>query len=126
MEINITEFHNDANPAMYSASACELGDNAGAITWNAAKDADFNLLDNADKLDAMRAWAKSSGGWTEQEIAAWTDNELNALFIQLVSGDIREKGADTWAEYWERSEAGQVSGALFEGTDGAIYYYLGE
>jgi hypothetical protein len=126
MEINITEFYTVADPATYSASAAELGDNASAITWNAAKEADFNLLDNADKLDAMRAWARASGGWDAAEIAAWTDNELNALFIQLISGYIREKGADTWAEYQERSEAGQVSGALFEGTDGAIYYYLGD
>jgi hypothetical protein len=126
MEINITEFYTVADPATYSASKAELGDNAGAITWNAAKEADFNLLDNADKLDAMRAWARASGGWDAAEIAAWTDNELNALFIQLISGDICEKGADTWAEYQEQSEAGQVSGCLFEGISGAIYYYLGE
>jgi hypothetical protein len=126
MEINITEFYTVADPATYSASRAEIGDNAGAITWQAAKDADFNLLDNADKLQAMRAWALFSGGWNEGEVAAWTDGELNALFIQLVSGDIREKGDDTWAEYQAQSEAGQVSGALFEGIDGHIYYYLGE
>lgn len=108
MEINITQFYNTADPATYSASAAELGDNAGAVTWQAAKDADFVLLDSADKLQAMRAWARSSGGWNAAEIATWSDVELNALFIQLVSGDIREKGKDS----------------IFEGIDGQIYYNL--
>ena len=72
---------------------------------------------------AMRAWAKDSGGWNDEEIAAWSDNELNALFIQLVSGDIREMGNSTWEEYAALSEAGQVSGCLFETQDGSIIYY---
>ena len=124
MEINITEFYNMADPANYSASCAELGDNAGTITWNAAMNADFNLLDSPDKLQAMRTWALSSGGWNEEEIVAWSDSELNALFIQLISGDIREKGDDTWAEYQAQSEAGQVSTCLFEGINGGIYYQL--
>lgn len=107
MEINITQFYNGANPTTYSASCAELGDNAGRITWDAAMGADFLLLDSPEKLDAMRAWARSSGGWDDAEIAAWDDAELNALFIQLVAGDIREKG-----------------GALSEGIDGGIYYCL--
>lgn len=122
MEINITQFYNDANPATYSASMAELGDNAGRITWNNAMGAPA-LLDTPDKLEAMRAWAKSSGGWDDAEIAAWSDLELNALFIQLVSGDIREKEGMTWEEYQALSEAGTVSGALFE-ADGQIYYIL--
>jgi hypothetical protein len=131
MEINISRFYNFADASAYSASRAEIGENAGAITWDNAINSHFTLLDNEEKLDAMRTWAKSSGGWDDDEIAAWTDDELNALFIQLVSGDIREmREMDghglTWAEYQERAEAGQVSGALFKGTDGRIYYYLGE
>ena len=127
MEINITQFYNDANPATYSASVAELGDNAGRITWdNAVQRSALGsmLLDTPDKLEAMRAWAKSSGGWNDAEIAAWSDVELNALFIQLVSGDMREKGDMSWEEYQALSEAGTVSGALFEGVDGDIYYVL--
>ncbi len=40
---------------------------------------------------------------------------------QLVSGDIREKDGMSWEEY---QESAQVSGALFEGIDGQIYYLL--
>jgi hypothetical protein len=125
MEIKITDFFNFADPAEYSASRVELGDNAGAITWNAANNADFLLLDNADKLDAMRTWARASGGWNDDEIAALNDTELNALFIQLISGDILEKGSHSWDEYAALSEAGTVSGCLFVGIDNDIYYYLG-
>lgn len=115
MEINVTKFYKYADPATYSASAAELGDNAGRITWQAAKDADFNLLDSADKLQAMREWAKSAGAWSDAEIAAWSDVELNALFIQLVSGDMRESEGMNWEEY---------EGAIFEGVGGQIYYSL--
>lgn len=123
MEINISKFMR-ADPAMYSGSVAELGDNAGKITWNNAKESGYTLLDTPDKLEAMRKWALSSGGWDAEEIAAWSDVEINALFIQLVAGDMREKGESTWAEYQEQSEAGQVSGALFKGIDGEIYYVL--
>jgi len=126
MEINITQFYNAADAEDYSASCAELGVNAGEITWNAALHADYNLIDTDEKRDALRTWAKSTGGWDSEEIAAWSDNELNALFIQLVSGDIRGKGNLSWDEYQADAEAGLVSGALFEGIGGGIYYYLGE
>lgn len=128
-EIKITDFFNDANPAMYSASRMELGYNAGEITWNNAKKCAHlgsKLLNSKDELQAMRNWAKSSGGWNAEEIATWDDIELNALFIQLISGEIREMGDDTWEQYRGMSEDGIVSGCLFEGVDGEIYYYLGE
>ena len=132
MEINITRFFNNAVPMDYSASVAEIGANAGSDTWNAAKDdADaWNMLDEADKLDAMRAWIKSSGGWDAEEIAAFSDLELNALFIQLVSGDIREclewDVSDVWTHYQELAEQGTVSSNLFKADDGQVYFYLGE
>jgi hypothetical protein len=124
MEINITQFFNDCNPCNYSASVMELGQNAGKVTWNNALYADLTLLDTPEKLQAMRDWARASGGWNTEEIAAWSDNELNALFIQLIAGDMRENGSDSWPEYEALSQAGQVSGCLFEGVDGEIYYQL--
>lgn len=37
MEINIiTEFYNNADPAMYSGSIAELGNDAGQRTWDNA------------------------------------------------------------------------------------------
>jgi hypothetical protein len=128
MEINITSF--DAPAFDYSHSIAEGGTNAARNTWNAALNGP-RLLTTDAALDAMRAWAGRTGAWEETEIAAWDDTELNALFVQLVSGDIREAGADClagidWAHYAEDSEAGQISGCMFQGDDGQIYYYLGE
>lgn len=131
MEINITKFYNEACARDYSASVAEIGNNAGADTWRAACDDApyYNLLDNADKLDAMRKWAIETGAWNAKEVSNMSTNELNALFIQLISSDIREMQkldgvGMNWDEYQEASERGVVSGALFVGIDGEIYYYL--
>lgn len=129
MEINITKFFNTACPKDYSASAAEIGENAGRITWAAACDdtMDWNLLDDANKLDCMRGWLKASGGWDQEEINAFSDEELNAIFLQLISGDIRESGlADggLWEEYQKDAEDGRVSGTLFQGADGQVYFSL--
>ena len=133
MEINITRFFNNAAPMDYSASVAEIGTNAGPDTWNAAMDDadDWSMLDDADKLDAMHAWAKSSGGWDESEIAAWSDQEINALFIQLVAGDMREADLmanmtdGDWAMYEECAAIGECAGRIFKGEGGQVYFYLG-
>jgi len=131
MEINITRFFNEAEPFEFSASIAERGDNAGNETWNNAKNeaARLPLLNGENELAAMRQWAKASGGWNDDEIAAWSDTELNALFIQLISGDIREaesgNGEIDWEQYEQEQESGNVSGCLYRGIDGQIYYSLG-
>lgn len=132
MELNITEFFNTARPAYYSASAAELGDDAGPITWaNAVDAADQwpDWLNTEDKRGEFRTYVRTFGAWTDEEIAAWTDEEITALLIQMVSGDIRESGLQdgkTWPEYLADSEAGRVSGNLYRGDDGEIYYYIGD
>lgn len=86
----------------YSASIAEIGENAGQDTWNAAKSCDWNMLDTDEKRQAFRDWVKQSGGWSQEEIGAWGDVEINALFVQWVSGDIREmEGLDieVWPEF---------------------------
>lgn len=129
MEINITSFA-ETNAFPYSHSVFEGGPNAGRNTWEAAQHAAV-LLDTPAKVQAMRDHAKGFGAWDADEIAAWTDEEVNALFVQLISGDIREAGADSltdidWEEYERQSEAGQIAGRMFRGIDGDFYYYLGE
>jgi hypothetical protein len=132
-EIDITDFIKGEDPSEYSASAAELGQNAGRITWNNAKrEASHKPLLNAPgELDAMRYWMKDSGAWDEAERDAMTDEELNALFIQLISGDIREMGLDKcdiedfdWEEYQEHASQGSVSGNIYQSSD-RIYFYLG-
>lgn len=136
MEINITEFFNSTEPHYYSASRAELGDNAGAITWNNALDRaeEVDLLDNEEKVDAFKQFVRESGGWTYEEINTWSHAELNALFIQWISGDMREGGLhagmteDDWRKYEESAITGQCSGNIFGGplsVDGQIYFCLG-
>ena len=141
MEIDITDFFNEADPAEYSASRAELGVNAGKITWAAAKERAAvppQLLDTEDKLDALRDHVKGFGAWSREEIAAWDAVECNALFIQMVSGDMREGDlhsemtATDWKRYQKRSERGEVAGRIFRGDIpgnegfGRVYYYLGD
>lgn len=137
MELNITEFFNNAAPRDYSASVAEIGDNPGAYTWRAAMDdaPDYNFLDTGEKREEFRTYVKGFGAWSAEEIAAWSDVELNALLIQLISGDIREVPGMSgpadwdWVKYEELAEQGTISGRMYGGpmsTDGQVYYYIGD
>lgn len=131
MEINITKFYNEACPKNYSASVAEIGQNAGADTWNAAKEdaPDYNFIDTPEKVDAFKSFVLDSGGWNQEEIDAWSLIELNALFLQWVSGDIREclewDVDDIWANYEEMAEAGTVPSRLFKAEDNQVYFDIG-
>jgi hypothetical protein len=132
MEINITSFVTNQDPYEYSASRCELGENAASITWNNALAAD-TLLTTPEQIEALREYVKGFGAWSREEIAAWSDKQCNALFVQLISGDLREAGFDNveldefdWQEYEERQQAGSISSNVFRGNDGQVYYYLGD
>jgi hypothetical protein len=135
MEINITRFFNDADAYEFSASRSERGDNAGQETWrNSLKQAEETpLLSTSEQLQEMRDYARETGAWTDDEIAEWSDSELNALFIQVVSGDMREieslcttdDGETDWEEYERLANAGTISGSIFRADDGDVFYYLG-
>ena len=130
-EIDVTDFFTTASPRDYSASAAELGQDAGRITWgHACQDApDYPHLDTEEKREAFREHIRGLGAWDDAEIASRSETELGALFLQCVAGDIREAGLDTeapdWAEYQAGAESGQYSGRLCCGADGRIYYYIG-
>jgi hypothetical protein len=139
IELDITDFFNNAAPQDYSASIMELGANAATDTWRAACDdsEDYMLLDTDEKREEFREYVKGFGAWEESEIAAWSNTELNALLIQYIAGDIRESGltrestlAD-WGCYARDSEAGRTSGRMFRAdscgpTSGRIYFYIGD
>lgn len=128
MELNITEFFNNADVFNYSASVAEIGNNAGIATWQNACNADFVLLNNDEERDNFRQHVKGFGAWDDEEIAAWNDNELNALCIQFVSGEIRQfedVSNSDWEEYERLSEEGQLGG-MFKTDDNQVYIYLGE
>ena len=140
MEIDITSLL-DMDCFQLSHSRAEGGQDAGRNTWNASKAAAAEmrppLLDTEEKLQAMRDFAESSGGWTADEIAEWSAEEVNALFLQWVAGDCREAGADSldeidWEEYREDCEAGRVAGRLYRGdiegheAYGRVFFSLSE
>ena len=132
MDINITHFFNTAAPMDYFASIAEIGEGAGRATWGAAVEDSpvYMMLDTAERRDAVRAYLAGFGGWTGEEVAAWSDTELNALFIQLIAGDMREGDlvpdmtAGAWAEYEALAQAGQCAGTMYRATDGEVYYAL--
>lgn len=127
MEINITKFFLEACPKDYSASVAEIGNNAGAYTWQAAKDdsQDYMMLDTEEKQQAFRDYAGKFGAWSDEEINNWNQVELNALFIQFISSEMREHGLSVESD-WEEYEESEGAGCLFKGTDGQYYFYVGD
>ena len=134
MEVNITRFVESAEPFEFSSSIAERGQNAGPETWHNAKReaASAPLLTAEDELEEFREYIAGFGAWDDEEIAAMSDTDLNALLIQLISGDIREAGLDAcdpedfdWVRYEQEQEEGRISGNLYRGNDGQIYYYVG-
>ena len=136
-ELDITDFFNNAAPMDYSASVAEIGNDAGPSTWRAACEdsPEYFLLDTDEKRDAFRKYARGFGAWNDEEIAAWTDIELNALCIQMISGDMREADlapgmtADAWKEYEQKANTGQIPGRIYGGplsTDGRVYFSISE
>jgi hypothetical protein len=112
----------------FSASAAEMGDNAGRITWNNAKDGPQLLRDDAQR-EAFKEWIADFGAWNEEEREAFTDQELNALLVQFVSGDIREAEADSLeeidpAQLQVDQEEGRIASYLFQDDSGAWFYSL--
>jgi hypothetical protein len=132
MELDITTFFNDAAPMDYSASVAEIGNDAGRATWRAACDdsEDYPLLDTDEKREEFRHYVEGFGAWTEDEIRAWSNTELNALLIQMISGDIREANLDSenpdWDQYQKDSEDGRISGHIFKGSDSKVYYSISD
>lgn len=134
MEIDVTRLVTENDMFEFSASAAERGANAGKETWaNAEEQATANPILTEDQLPEFRDYAKDFGTWEREEIDAWTHAECDALFIQMVAGDIREAqslvpgygaGDIDWEAYEKLSEAGTTSGRIFE-ANGGVYYYVG-
>lgn len=129
MELNITHIINNTDPFNYSASAAELGLNAGKVTWNAAtRDADALLSgENFDRV-AYDKYFKGFGAWDTAERAAMSNTDFRALMLQFIASDMREADIHPnmsdkeWTEY----EASDNAGRIGRGDDGQVYYYIGE
>ena len=128
--LDITEFFKGAEPAHFSASRVELGEFAGEITWNNALNTEHVLLTSDEERDDFRDYVRGFGAWSDEEIASWSDTELNALCVQFIAGDMREAGLhaamddDDWLTYEDGAHAGQYSGRICRLDDGRIGYDL--
>lgn len=112
MEINITHLlETDLFP--FSHSVAEGGEDAGRETWNNALNGPRPLLNTPEEFEAFRGYVGEFGAWTEEEISAWDENECQALFLQFISGDVRECPAILEdVNFYEREEDGK-----------AVWYY---
>lgn len=129
MELDVTHMLDDCDEMPFlSNSIAELGPDAGKITWdNSVEYAKRRplLITEDDKFEARR-WLRGFGAWDAEEIAAWSEDELNALVVQFIAGNIREmEHFDSEEEYFEAEREGHVSGGLSKGDDGRWYFYLG-
>ncbi len=131
MRINVTDFFHGCDPMDYSASAHEIGQDAGTITWqNALRDsAKYALLDGPEALTAMEDYLRATGGWTVTDCDALSVLELNALCLQFVSSDMREGKLDayvpSWDAYYDLASEGAIQGRLSCDDTGAVFYDLG-
>jgi hypothetical protein len=141
MDIEITEFLKSECPRDYSASVAEIGDGAGAVTWSAAMENSdpIRFMTTPERINAFRAFVLDSGGWDESECNAFSVRALESLFIQWVSGDLREMFFDSfrnkvdfanmteaqWQQAESMGESGIVPTRIFRGTDGRVYFYCG-
>ena len=126
MEIDITDFVLHSDPSYYSASAAELGRDAGRITWRNALSGPEVLP--RDAVDNLRDYMRGFGAWDDAEIDAWSQAECNAMFVQEISARMREAeiGPETdWDDVRRRADAGEISGSIYPSDDGRIYFYLG-
>lgn len=131
-EVIITRLIDDVDPAELSGSVAERGQNAGPETWaNAKAEAtERPLLDPADH-DEVREFFKGFGAWDDDEIAAWSPADLDALVLQYAAGDLRilqdlcpgdGLGGIDWAEAEALSDAGTVSGCIYVSGDDLMIY----
>lgn len=136
MDIDITRFFETAETGAFSNSVANTGlTNIGRITWNNAlrKAQETPLLATEDQIQAMRDFARSSGGWDDEEVAAWSADEVNALFIQWISGDKNEMesswlldddGEIDWTKVEMDQQAGRIASNIYRAADGKIWFTL--
>jgi hypothetical protein len=137
MELNITRFAKTAELGDISGSIAELGKDAAQYTWaNAKREAESNQLIDEESRDEFESWAKDFGAWEEEEIAAWSLDECNALLLQYIAGDLREieslcysdddEFSIDWTEYEKLAERGTIGGNIYKRDDGQLYFYMGD
>jgi hypothetical protein len=131
-EIDVTAIVEDEDCSLLSASAMELGPNAGRITWQnctdhfAPSEGTNPLLVPAVHCDEIVDYFLEYGAWSREELEAHSVEELNALVLQEVAATVREiESFDSYEEYEAAAREGSASGRVYRGDNGRWYFYLG-
>ena len=123
MEVKITHLM-DLDCCQFSDSIANSGlDNIGKITWDKAMSYAEDPLVTPEQQTDLRDWIAEFGAWTRDEIRDMSDNETNALLLQFVAGEIREReSAENHGDLdqWEENFGGRI---YKSGSD--WYYYVG-
>ena len=98
MELSIPQFIID-EPQAYSASAAEVGQDAGAYTWSNALDDVDQMPLTTDQVESLMDYFDSFGAW--DDIHEWSDEDITALTIQEIVRHYRKylAGADDGLVY---------------------------
>lgn len=134
MELDISRFVEDNDMFDFAHSEAEHGGppgTAGKATWEAAlavSDPDEHpeaYFVTADNREEIEAWVRDFGAWEREEIAAWSDRELNALLVQFIAGDMREY--EEWLEHaGEHGDDDEPPGRIMPKDGGAGFlFYVG-
>jgi hypothetical protein len=129
--IDVTKFIQTCSMRDFSASVAEIGIDAGPATWRASleESEEFDFLPTPELLQEFREWLKPCGGWSDDEIAAMSDQHLRALCLQWIAGDWRECfdcpiDAVDWADYETRASEGTCPSSFYRTEDGLIFWEM--
>ena len=124
MEIDITEFVKLGDMKYCSGSCMEFGDDAARITWKNTMDRseDFAYVTEDNKQDFLD-YFDDFGAWEMEEMNRWSLQETQALFLQMIAGDMREFSDSPiedwdWDDYQAQCEDGIIHGRIGKGDDG--------
>lgn len=137
MQLDITDYVSSTDHCLVSASVAELGANAGRITWQNAMEESkgAKILESDDAINTARDWLEGFGAWSRDELDSMTSEEVRALILQFISGDIREAeslapgdgaGGIDWEAYGDLASHGTCPGRCYLGDDDRVYFYLGD
>ena len=137
--IDVTALLNNPDfcPSDFSASAAEIGRDAGPDTWSACIEwvTDSPVLP-ADQLDCVQDYMRATGAWSAREIKRMSDTELQALALQIIAGDLREgfqlkfgavpaETALDWPAYYVGAESGRWNSTFYRADDGSVSAEIG-
>lgn len=124
IEANVTRMFEALEPWDCSNSVSNYGPDAARMTWQnaltiAGHHEDWLASDVAESCEAMRDAARQLGAWDRDEVAAFSDQECLAHFVQAIASDLRNhldvdnqslRGcAATYAAAVEAYNAGQAT-----------------